>query len=204
MKITKISQQVKQAGRYSIFIDDEYSFSLSDTALLESGLVSGQELTGEQVKGYKQLSTDDKLYNRTLQYIALRPRSVWEVEFYLKRKDAPAPLIEQITNKLLNLGLLNDYKFAESFVRDRRLLRSSSTRKIQLELRKKHIATDVIEQVLADDETDIQQMLKDLIMRKQQQTKYRNDEQKLMQYLARQGFNYGDIKQALLDLAEES
>jgi regulatory protein len=204
MKITKISQQVKQAGRYSIFVDDEYSFSLSDTALLESGLVSGQELTGQQVREYKQLSTDDKLYNRTLQYIALRPRSVWEVEFYLKRKEAPAPLIEQITNKLLKLGLLDDHKFAESFTRDRRLLRSASTRKIQLELQKKHIASDIIGQVLAEDETDTETMLKDLIVRKRQQTKYREDETKLMQYLARQGFGYGDIKQALADLAEEN
>ncbi len=203
MKITKISQQVKQAGRYSIFVDEEYSFSLSDSALLESGLVSGQELTGDQVRGYKQLSTDDKLYNRTLQYIALRPRSIWEVEFYLKRKEAPAPLIEQITNKLLAFGLLDDYKFAESFVRDRRLLRSASTRKIQLELQKKHIASDIIGQVLSEDETDTSSMLKELILRKQQQTKYRDDEMKLMQYLARQGFGYGDIKQALADLSED-
>jgi regulatory protein len=203
MKVTKISQQIKRAGRYSIFVDDEYSFSLSDTALLESGLTSGQELTGEEVKKYKQLSTDDKLYNRTLQYIALRPRSVWEVEFYLKRKEAPTPLIEQITNKLVKLGLLDDYKFTESFVRDRRLLRSASTRKIQLELKKKHIANVVIEQVLAEDETDTSEMLKDLIVRKRQQTKYRDDEMKLMQYLARQGFGYGDIKQALQDIAAD-
>jgi len=203
MKITKISQQVKHQSRYSIFVDGEYSFSLSDTALLESGLTNGQELTGEQVKGYKQLSTDDKLYNRTLQYLALRPRSVWEVEFYLKRKEAPAPLIEQITAKLLKLGLLDDYKFAESFTRDRRLLRSASTRKIQLELQKKHIASDIIGQVLAEDETDTSTMLRDLIIRKRQQTKYREDETKLMQYLARQGFGYGDIKQALAELAEE-
>jgi regulatory protein len=203
MKITKISQQVKRQSRYSIFVDEEYSFSLSDTVLLETGLVKGQELTGEQVQGYKQLSTDDKLYNRTLQYLALRPRSIWEVEFYLKRKEAPEPLIEQITEKLLKFGLLDDYKFAESFTRDRRLLRSASTRKIQLELQKKHIASDIISQVLSEDETDTSNMLRDLIVRKRQQTKYREDETKLMQYLARQGFGYGDIKQALSDLAEE-
>lgn len=203
MKITKISQQAKNAGRYSIFVDDEYSFSLSDTALLDSGLVNGQELTGEEVKKYKQLSTDDKLYNRTLQYLALRPRSVWEVEFYLKRKEAPAPLVQQITAKLIRLGLLDDYKFAESFVRDRRNLRSASTRKIQLELQKKHIASDIIERALAADETNTEEMLKELIVRKRQQSKYREDETKLMQYLARQGFGYGDIKQAFQDLAEE-
>ncbi|HWT55429.1 MAG TPA: RecX family transcriptional regulator [Candidatus Microsaccharimonas sp.] len=197
MVITAIKQQVKSANRYSIFVEGKYSFSLSETALLESKITNGQELTAEQIAEYKQLSADDKLYNRALNYVALRPRSVWEVEFYLKRKDAPLPLTEQITNKLQNLGLLDDRKFAESFVHDRRLLRSASTRKIQLELRKKHIASEVIEQVLTDDETDEGAMLRDVIERKRQQSKYRDDDLKLMQYLARQGFGYGDIKQAL-------
>ncbi len=197
MKITKIVQQVKKHDRYSVFVDEKYSFSLSESALLESKLHSGQELMREQVEEYKKLSSDDKLYNRALNYVALRSRSVWEVEFYLKRKDCPAPLTEQITNKLLRLGLLDDKKFAESFVRDRRLLRSASTRKLQLELRKKHIASDIIEQVLGDDETDEQTMLRDLIIKKRQQTKYKADNLKLMQYLARQGFSYGDIKDAL-------
>jgi regulatory protein len=197
MKITKITQQAKRHDRYSIFVDEKYAFSLSESALLESGLASGQELTREQVTDYKQLSTDDKLYNRALNYVALRPRSIWEVEFYLKRKDSPAPLIEQITNKLQNLGLLDDKKFAEAFVHDRRLLRSASTRKLQLELRKKRVANDIIEQVLSEDETDEKSMLKSLIARKRQQTKYKTDNLKLMQYLARQGFNYGDIKDAL-------
>jgi regulatory protein len=197
MRITKIVQQVKKHDRYSIFVDEKYSFSLSESALLESRLTSGQELTREQIEEYKQLSNDDKIYGRALNYVALRPRSVWEVEFYLKRKDSPSPLIEQITHKLLRLGLLDDRKYAEAFVHDRRLLRSASTRKLQLELRKKHIASEIIEQVLADDETDEQAMLKDIVAKKRQQTKYKADDLKLMQYLARQGFNYGDIKAAL-------
>lgn len=197
MNITKITQQAKHANRYSIYIEEKYSFSLSEAALLESKLVNGQELSEEQVEEYKQLSSDDKLYNRALNYVALRPRSVWEVEFYLKRKDSPAPLIEQITNKLIRLGLLDDKKFAEAFVHDRRLLRSSSVRKITLELRKKHVPGNIIEQVIKEDETDENELLRNLIAKKRQQSKYKDDDLKLMQYLARQGFNYGDIKDAL-------
>jgi regulatory protein len=196
MKITKIVHQQKQQNRYSIFVDDAYAFSLSESALLESGLVKGQELGREQVSEYKQLSADDKLYNRALRYVAMRPRSVWEVEFYLKRKDSPAPLIEQITNKLKKFGYLDDLKFAEAFVRDRRLLRSSSVRKIILELRKKHVPSDVIERVTKEDETDEGAMLREVVAKKRRQTKYQDD-LKLMQYLARQGFSYSDIKTAL-------
>lgn len=204
MKITKITQQVKHKDRYSIYVDDEYSFSLSDNALLTSGLVKGAELTGQQLKEYQQLSQDDKVYERTLRYVALRPRSVWEVEFYLKRKDASEPQIKQIVDKLLQYGYLDDYKFAEAFTYDRRLIRSASTRKIKLELQKKHVASDIIDRVLTEDETDEPDMLRALIIRKRQQSRYRDDQLKLMQYLARQGFGYGEIKTALADLADEA
>jgi regulatory protein len=197
MKITKIVQQLKKHDRYSIYVDDAYSFSLSETALLDSKIVKGQELTHEQVEAFKQLSNDDKLYNRALNYVAIRPRSVWEIEFYLKRKECPAPLIEQITDKLKHIGLLDDKKFAEAFVHDRRLLRSSSKRKLQMELQKKHVPGSIVDEVLAEDETDERTMLAEVVRKKRQQSKYRDDNLKLMQYLARQGFSYGDIKDAL-------
>ena len=198
MKITKIVQQQKRTDRYSVFVDEKYSFSLSEGALLNSKIVSGQELSREQVNEYKRLSDEDKTFQRALRYEALRPRSIWETETYLKRKDSPAPLIEQITNKLKTLGYLDDVKFAESSVHDRRLLRSSSVRKITLELRKRHVPSEAIEQALRGDETDDRQMLQSLIAKKRQQTKYQDD-LRLMQYLARQGFSYGDIKEALQD-----
>ena len=196
MKITNIKQQGKRAGRYSVFVDGEYSFSLSESALLESKINSGHELTAQQVSDFKQLSADDKIYNQTLRYIALRPRTKWEIEVYLKRKDASPTLLESTLNKLSNVGLLDDKKYAQSFVNDRRLLRPSSRRKIVNDLRKKHIPSGIIEEVVGSESEDEQSALKSIIERKRQQTKYQDD-LKLMQYLARQGFNYGDIKDAL-------
>jgi regulatory protein len=196
MKITSIKSQVKRAGRYSVFVDDKYSFSLSDTALLDSKLVTGQELSRQQVKELKQASVDDKLYNLTLRYIALRPRSQWEMEFYLQRKGASPVLAEQILNKLSINKLIDDKEFARAFVSDRRLLRPASRRKIIAELRKKHVAAEIIEQAVGTEAEDEATALQAIIASKRRQTKYRDD-LKLMQYLARQGFNYGDIKAAL-------
>ena len=197
MKITKITQQQKQQNRYSIFVDEKYAFSLSETTLLESRLASGQELTKEQVTAYKRLSAEDKLYSRALNYVALRPRSVGEVQEYLRRKDSPAPLIEQITNRLLGLGLLDDTKFARMFVHDRALLRPTSRRKMIMELRKKRVPEEVIQLTFETEPTDELSALRDIVAKKGQLTKYKNDQLKFMQYLARQGFNYSDIKQVL-------
>jgi regulatory protein len=196
MKITSIKQQVRRAGRYSIFVDDKYAFSLGESALLDSKLTTGQELDGAQVRQFKQASIDEKLYNNTLNYATLRPRSTWEIETYLKRKKCPAPLLKSILNKLSNIGLLNDEAFARSWVANRRLLKPISRRRLIQELRLKHIDDAIAQQALAEDETDELSVLAQLIARKRQQTRYQ-DSQKLMQYLAGQGFSYGDIKSAL-------
>lgn len=197
MRITKITAQVKQAGRYSVFVDEKYAFSLSDTALLESKLVPGQELDSEELKRWKQASADDKVLGRALQYAMIRPRSRWEMETYLQRKKAAPALVESILNKLSNFNMLNDLGFARAWVQNRRLLRPTSKRKLQQELRAKRVADDIITQVLEEDETEENDILKELVAKKRQQAKYKNDDLKLMQYLARQGFSYGDIKAAL-------
>lgn len=198
MKITGIKQQVKRAGRYSVFVDGKYVFSLSEVALLDSKLASGQELSKQQVVDYKRLSADDKLYNQTLRYVALRPRSQWEISYYLERKKTSPSLLETILNKLSIVGLIDDGKLAEAYVHDRRLLRPTSRRKMASELRKKRISDDIIQRVLAEEDGEEQTALQEVITSKRRQSKYQDD-LKLMQYLARQGFSYNDIKAALQD-----
>lgn len=196
MKITAIKQQVKRADRYSIFVDNKYCFSLSEAALLNSKLVSGQILTVKQVTDLKRLSGEDKLYQQALRYAALRPRSEWEVKFYLERKQASPALVKQILNKLSIIQMVSDAEFARSFVHDRRLLRPTSRRKMEIELRKKHVSQAIIDEVLGNEIEHEIEALKSTIVRKRRQSKYQDD-QKLMQYLARQGYNYSDIKSQL-------
>lgn len=199
MKISAIKQQVKRSNRYSIFVDGKYAFSLSESALLDAKLASGQELNKGQLEEYKKLSSDDKLYSQALRYIAMRPRTEWEIRFYLERKKAPPPLVDSILNKLSIIGLIDDVKYAKAFVNDRRLLRPTSRRKMMAELRKKRVADDVIEQALGQDNKLDQASIREIVDRKRRQAKYRDDNLKLMQYLARQGFSYDDIKTALSD-----
>lgn len=197
MKITAIKQQVKQAGRYSIFVDGKYAFSLSETALLESGVASGQELDTAQLASYKKLSASDKAYGRALHYVALRPRSEWEVRFYLRRKGVEDAEIGAIVARLQKVGLVDDLAFARAWVANRRLLKPTSLRRLRQELKQKQVSDEIISQVLAADETDDRQTLRELVTKKQQRSRYRADPTKLMQYLARQGYTYDDIKSVL-------
>lgn len=196
MKITAIKQQVKRQDRYSIYVDDKYLFSFSENELINSGLRKGQELTEQELLGLKDQAVLDKAYDRTLNLISHRPRSEWELRDYLKRKDYDEDVITQTLNRLSERGYVNDLDFAQRWVATRRLLKSTSKRRLSQELRQKRISDDVISEVLEADETDEPQVLRELVERKRKQTKYQDD-LKLMQYLSRQGFNYDDIKSAL-------
>lgn len=196
MKITAIKQQAKRQGRYSIFVEGKYSFSLSETALLESKLYSGQELSEARIEELKQESLDDKIYNNALAYAMLRPRSKWEMEQYLVRKKCSPTLSKVILNKLSITGILDDASFARSWIANRRLLKPVSRRRLLQELRAKRVPEAEAEKALHEDETDERAVLADLVARKRKQARYQDD-QKLMQYLAGQGFGYGDIKDVI-------
>ncbi len=196
MKISAIKQQVKRADRYSIYGDGKYLFSLSELELINTGLRVGKELGEQELDALKDQAVLDKAYDRTLNLISHRPRSEGELRDYLKRKDYDEDVTTQTVNRLRERGYVNDQDFARRWVETRRLLKFTSKRRLSQELRQKHIASDVIDQVLASDETDERAVLRELIERKRKQIKY-HDNLKLMQYLSRQGFNYDDIKSAM-------
>lgn len=203
MNITAIKQQERLKGRYSIYVDEKYAFSLSADALLEERLVPGQELDEQQLKAYKKLSADDKAFGLALAYVARRMRSEGELHDYFRRKGYEPELGAQILVRLSRLGFVNDIQFAEAWVRNRRLLKSSSIRRLVAELKQKHVSSEIIDKVLAQDETDETTVLHELIVKKRRQAKY-HDNLKLMQYLARQGFSYDDIKYALQEVEENN
>ncbi len=193
MKITSIKQQVKRRNRYSVFVDDSYAFSLSEDGLLSSGLASGQEIDAERYKELKKAAGMDKAYGNALRYAALRPRSEWEMQDYYRRKEIDEEAAERISDRLRRVGLVDDKAFALAWISNRRL-RPVSARRLQLELKQKHVPQAVIDDVLCETAPDEREELRKLIAKKR--VRY-PDRQKLMQYLVRQGFGYDDIKSVL-------
>ncbi len=216
MKVTLIRQQQKRSDRYSISVDGKYAFSLGELELLNSGLRLNKELSKEELYKLKYTAKLDKAYDRALNYIAIRRRSEWEIRAYLKNKlnhkspiskgnpwkivttssenkEKNEQVIDITLNKLSFKGYVDDKAFAQAWVENRRLLKSTSKRRLQQELRAKRINDDVIQEVLSEDETDEREVLKELVAKKRQRSRYK-DNLKLMQYLSRQGYNYDDIK----------
>lgn len=209
MKITALKIQVRDKDRVNVFVDGKYRFSLDITQVAELGIKNGAEYTEEELTHLENESQFGKLYTRSLEYALTRPRSQRELRDYLYRKTrdtrtktgdikkgVSVELTERVFNRLLEKGYLNDEKFAQFWVENRNVRKGTSMRKLQAELQAKGVSGAIIQSVLGDtDRSDIEELRK-VIAKKA--GRY-DDEQKLMVYLARQGFRYDDIKEALRD-----
>ncbi len=197
MIITKISPAIKTPGRYNVFIDGQFSFSLDETQLVNLGFKKGDEISESQLDELKNESSFGKNYIRAVDLISRRLRSEKELRDYAWRKQWTPDNTDRVVERLRERGYLNDEKFAESFVRSRANTRNFSAKRMQVELQRKGIKPEIIARVMtASDDYDESTALNTLIMKKH--GKY-DDERKLIAYLARQGFRYDDIKTALAE-----
>lgn len=211
MKITGISQAVKNPNRVNISVDGKFRFSLDIFQLGELGVKLGKEYTEEELLELETESQFGKLYARTLEYTMLRPHSAREIRDYLwkktrstkyksrsgelrERQGVSQEVADRVFGRLELKGYIDDSKFSRWWVENRNQTKGASRRKLQAELRAKGVETGIISQTLEATERNDGDELAKIIAKKRK--KY-PDEQKLMQYLARQGFSYDDIKTAL-------
>ena len=204
-QITSITHQIKNPNRVNIFIDGKYSFSLDISQLVDFKLKVGQNLDQSKLDDLKHASDFGKLYQRTLEWVLTRPRSVQETRDYLRRKqfEKSRPntrsdkLSAEILERLISKGYLDDEKFAKFWVENRFTKKGVSKKRLELELRKKGISSQIITQVLIETNRNDTAEITKIITKKR--AKYASDPQKLIQYLVRQGFDYESAKTAVLE-----
>ena len=221
MKVTKISQQVKRPDRYSIYIDEVYTFSLNEYQLAGSGLRLGKELSTEELDEFQQDSLFGKAYERSLNYVMIRPRSEREINEYLTRtflypkpkvftsksgervikrqqvdKAMVGRMIERVMDRLKAKKYINDEAFARAWIESREFSKKTSKRRLQQELQQKGVNPETIATILQNSEVNEQDNLRGLIIKKRRLSRYQ-DNTKLLPYLVRQGYSYSDVKDAL-------
>lgn len=108
-------------------------------------------------------------------------------------------MIQEVVSRLESQNYINDQDFARYFIENRHQNKGISTKRLIQELKIKGIDSDIIEQaifdqgtgnLLRDEEVEIEKMIK-------KQLRKTSDRQKIIAYLARQGFSYDLIKAKL-------
>ncbi|MDQ3123959.1 MAG: RecX family transcriptional regulator [bacterium] len=200
MQITAIKQQVKNPERASIFVDGKYSFSLSLNELVIEKLKINHELNEAELKRLKKLSDDGKLKMRALEWTLSRPRSKRELRDYLYRKKTEPEQVEALTEEFTTRGYMSEQHYA-LWLSDMRRRQGKSERAIRSELSSKGITREVADETLQEGKDELSR-LQTIISKKMKLPRYKADQQKLMQYLARQGFGYDDIKTVLRKITD--
>lgn len=201
-KITDLRQGVKNENRVNVFVNGKYSFSLDISQVVDFHLKKGAEISAEQLEEYKKASEFGKLYQRTLEWVLTRPRSVRETNDYLFKKTFEKKLdknyIDRIVEKLVEKKYLDDAKFAAYYAENRFVKKGISKKRLRMELMKKGVASSIIDEVL--DVRNDEEEIKKMIIKK----RGRYTEEKLTAYLCRQGFDFQLVKDLVRSYGTDS
>lgn len=203
-EITAIKAQKRNRQRVSIYLDGEYAFGLS--RFVAGWLEPGRKLTEAEIVKLQEEDTYEIAFQKALQFINYRPRSVSETRRRLSEKGFEEEVIETTVNRLVEKHLLNDLQFARLWIENRNTFRPRSNSLLAYELRLKGVSDDLIAQALESfggDQTELAYQA-GIKKAKQCQDENRLDFlKKVGGYLSRRGFHYGIVKPTVERLWEE-
>ncbi len=146
-------------------------------------------------------------YNYALSLLAARPYASRALHRKLIQKEYPAADAEDAIRRLLDNGLLDDAKFAEQYARSRMLSTGASKRRLQQDLYRKGIrsdvATEAIASVVADEDIDPAAMIERVAQKKLAQLGALEPlvlRRRLFAFLARRGYDVDEIKRVVSSL----
>lgn len=192
-KITALKQQKRNRQRVNVELDGEFAFGLS--RILAAWLEVGQELSEEKIAQLQAEDAKEVAYQRAIRFIGYRMRTEAEVRDKLKEKSVPEDVIEEVLKRLHRSGIVDDERFAQSWVENRSEFRPRSHRALSFELRQKGIPNEVIENSLSEatDDEQLAYLAATKQSRRLKGLEWPDFRRKLSGFLARRGFPYNVI-----------
>lgn len=204
--ITKITTQKKSTDRYNIFLDhgngEEYAFSVDEDVLIKFNLKKGMELDDFAIMEIHYQDEIRKAYNSAIQYLSRRMRSETEVRNFLKEKESPEPVIQEVIHKLYEYQFLNDEEYARAFVRTQMNTTDKGIELIRRELKEKGIKGDLLEAALKEYPLT-NQIEKAKELWKKAMQKYSKESDRVMKQKAEQNFIRKGYSYAVIAIAME-
>ncbi len=203
--VTRLVQGKKNPNRVNLYLDDEFAFALSIDEVARHNLKKGLEISPDLIEQLKSADQDEYLYSKILNFLSYRPRTVKEVRDRLwKYELRESAKQDVIIARLQSHGYLDDRAFAEWFISSRNSHRPRSKRYLSAELKAKGIAEDIIQAVsgsISDESATIYHLLE-----KKLGLPHRlepAEKQKIVGYLARQGFAWDKITEVVKNWESE-
>ncbi len=208
MIITKVELQKNNDYRFSIYIDGEFAFGVTDELKYKYNLKKGLEIDQETLDEILALESNNKAVNYVVYLLSFRSRSEKEIRDKLVEKEYLPHQIEYAIDYCKERNYINDYDFANSFVRDKININKYGPQKIKFQLYQKGISDSIIREVLEENIDKEEQYESCMELATKQAYKYRNDDHykkynKLCAYLYRRGYNYDIINNVVKEVLNE-
>jgi regulatory protein len=209
--ITKITAQKHSDDRLNIFLDDgkgeKYAFSVDQDVFIKYNLQKGKELDEFDINEIQYGDEIKKAYNKALEFLSYRMRSIKEVEDHLRKKEYTDAIIQEVIFKLKEYRYVDDLEFALAYVRTQWQTNGKGPNVIKRELAGKGIEQAFIEQALNQytQSAQIQEAVThaEKVLKKNNKLSNVQLKQKLEQHIMRKGFSYDIISIVLEEVKVE-
>jgi len=185
--------ELTKKNKYNVYLSNGEVITLDERVITENELLLKKELNKEL---YDKVIDENKVYEMmdiAIKYIGVRLRSIKEIKDYLNKKYEEKEIVEIAVSKLINLGYLDDDKFAKAFIKDKFQFTSMGDYKIKIELEHLGVSYDIIENniSLIDDKALEEKMKKqiDKILRKNKKYTGQMLKNKIYTHLVSSGFS---------------
>lgn len=199
LKITRIS--TTKRGRFALFSEDEFLFSVDDETLVQYHIQEGSLLTNEELSSLKDASDLRKAKNQALRYLSLRAYAQEELYQKLCLKYDPYTAAAAI-QAMVELDLLDDETFAIEKAKGL-MSRGKSSSEIRRQLQALGISANLVSIALEEAEPNDEENAYRILQKGGYIEKLeRGEKEKVMAALARRGFTHSTIR-TVLDMALE-
>ena len=196
---------------------EKIHLSLDGEYIATCGIKSGSEVTPQQLEELLAESARRKMMNKALDLLSMRDYSRRELSDKLvtkawekkEQKDMDLGSLKQqasdICDRLEELGLLNEERFARSYVDELLRRKHLSKRGLKTALIQKGVQRDIIETVLEEVEVDPVEQVRELLATKFKNRDLSDEKQKTrtVNALLRLGYRYGEINAAMDGILED-
>lgn len=199
----KVSVKDGKNGKIHIYLDGEYRATVDKDWWYSEKYRNLKEITEDELTELLSSVSFRRAYNKALDFLSRRPYSEKEIKRKLKEKDFDESAIEYAVNRLKELSLLDDERYAETLAEHLYTNKKYGAKRILQELNLRGVDRETAQNaVLALDKDEINSIV--LLLEHKFKGKF-NDEkgkQRTVAALLRYGYSYSDIKTAFQSVSQ--
>jgi regulatory protein len=201
MIITEIREQ--KNGRFAIYADGEYILSADASTIGLSTLKKGAEISATELEAFGQTAQEQFAKDKAFTFLSYRDHSKEELRRKLLRS-VDEETADNAAQRMEDLGLVNDEAYAEKFAHELLNTKLMGADRAVYEMTRRgldrELACETVERLDTEPEERIIRFIQKRYPRGISEEK---DRRRALAALARNGFRWDEIREALRDYDEE-